>query len=98
VEARKWRIQSEEQVKRYEKERRKHQIQEAIQWLGLQDDFQRDHLETLLRRKHPGTCDWVMKKNLLKAWFESGPGCQVLWLKGIPGAGEWNPHTRHELC
>ncbi len=47
-----------------------------------------------VRRENPGSSDWLMQEEKLSDWMETEiPREPVLWLTGIPGAGEYSAFT-----
>jgi hypothetical protein len=91
VEAKKWQALQQDDIDRCERDRRDQQLQECISWLAVHDRSQEDDLDRLSQRRQPGTCEWVLSSNHLRAWVENQNEEPVLWLKGIPGGGKCPP-------
>lgn len=89
IEAKTWQAQQQENLERLEGERRDRQLQDCISWLAIDDRSQEDALERLSQRRQAGTCEWVLKSSQLRTWVENQNAEPVLWLKGIPGAGDF---------
>lgn len=89
IEAKKWRVQQQDNIDRLESERRDRQLQDCISWLAIDDRSQEDALDKLTQRRQAGTCEWVLNSSNLRTWIENQNEEPVLWLKGIPGAGEF---------
>jgi hypothetical protein len=88
IEAKKWRVQQQDDIDRIEGERRDRQFQDCISWLAIDDRSQEDALHKLSQRRQEGTCEWVLTSSQLRMWVEDQHEEPVLWLKGIPGAGK----------
>lgn len=87
AEARAWRLRTEEDTEKCEKQRRNCQLQDSITWLAIEDTHQEDKLYRLAQRWHNGTCKWVQGNSRMIAWLSESDDEPVLWIKGIPGAG-----------
>ena len=70
------------------KERQNTQLRDVINWLAVEDHVQDDTLDRFLRRREPGTCDWILANHRLASWLEDNGDEPILWLRGIPGAGK----------
>ena len=88
VEARKWRLQTQEDIELRGNETRLTQLQHSTAWLAVEDVMQDDDLDKFSRRRQPGTCDWILKNPRIASWIADTNDYPILWLKGIPGAGE----------
>ena len=90
-----WRKDAREAAVRAEKDRLIAQLTASIAWLGMENvphcgqSYQENTLNTLTNDCCPGTTDWIMKHQKMKAWLQDGRGPTVLWLKGKPGSGEY---------
>jgi hypothetical protein len=82
-----WRIKSQEEIVRQEKLTRDYYLHDSLAWL-LPGEGHDDELEGLSNRRHQGTCEWILKNDLFQDWKDSESGDPILWVKGIPGAGE----------
>lgn len=89
IEAKKWRAQQQDTIDRLESERSDRQLQDCISWLAIDDRSQEDTFERLSQRRQAGTCEWVLSSSQLRTWIENQNEEPVLWLQGIPGAGEF---------
>jgi hypothetical protein len=85
---RQWRIKYEEDIIIQEKRTVDFYLHDSLAWLGLADEQQDDELESLSSKRHKGTCQWILQNHLFQNWKEDRNSNQILWVKGIPGAGE----------
>jgi len=70
-----------------ENERRR-QMLSAVKWLAPVDANSDQDRYTEVRRQYPGTCDWILTEQTMKAWKDSSFAKDAgIWLYGIPGAG-----------
>lgn len=88
VAARQWRTKTEEELIRQEKKSRDYYLHDSIAWLKVADEQQDDELTRLCEKRQKGTCEWVFKNELFQVWKDDPHGDPILWVKGIPGAGE----------
>ena len=76
-----------------ENSRRRRELTGWLRSANVQND---QHDYSKLRAEYPGTGRWLLENQSFKDWFK--PLCQsippVLWLNGIPGAGELSMATR----
>jgi len=78
-----------------EESRRRRDV--VLQWLSPAK-YEIDQ-ETYTRARHPGTCQWIFKNNRFQSWFDPiFSSNQLLWLTGIPGAGEAVLQCSPVLC
>ncbi|OTA83135.1 hypothetical protein M434DRAFT_183549 [Hypoxylon sp. CO27-5] len=75
---------------RLQLESTKQQRQDRVRvWLSHEDMMSDQEHYIRIRRDHPGTGNWILKKRLVRTWLdletEAGP---IMWLAGIPGAGK----------
>jgi len=48
-----------------------------------------DRLDSLLNRSYEGSVKWLLSNKSFLEWLDnSNPALRLLWLQGIPGAGE----------
>lgn len=87
AEARSWRVRSEEDIERREKQRKEQQLHYAIGWLDIDDLLQEEEVDRLSSQRQDRTCEWAMKNPEVKAWIEGSHKENLIWLNGIPGAG-----------
>lgn len=87
VEARSWRRQADLDLQKRELDRQAVQFKDAVAWLAVESRTQEDDLDRLSRRRGPGTCDWILQVPRFTSWLSNANDEPVLWLKGIPGAG-----------
>jgi hypothetical protein len=83
-----WKIKAQEEIFRQEKRTQDFYLHDSLAWLKLADEQQDDELERLSSKRHKGTCQWILKNHLFQNWKEDRNSGQILWVKGIPGAGE----------
>lgn len=88
VAARQWRTKTEEELIRQEKKSRDYYLHDSIAWLKVADEQQDDELTRLCEKRQKGTCEWVFKNEPFQVWKDDPHGDPILWVKGIPGAGE----------
>lgn len=86
-EARSWRRRQIEDQEKKERDRRSAQLHYVVTWLRVSGDPQEDNLSRVLRRCHPGSCDWILDCKETQAWLKDKPSNGVTWLHGKPGAG-----------
>jgi len=87
VEAREWRIKSQRELERQEKQTQDYYLHDSISWLKVADEQYDDELDRLAEKRQEGTCEWVFRNALFQAWKSDAHSDPVLWVKGIPGAG-----------
>lgn len=61
---------------------------DTFAWLNVQQENQDDELDRLLRKRQQGTCEWVFKHPKYISWATDAHADRVLWINGIPGAGD----------
>jgi hypothetical protein len=88
AEARFARSQAQEDIEKRGLERRERQLQASITWLGIEDRVQEDELYRFGQRRQENTCDWVLRNFRFTSWLGDNNENSILWLKGIPGAGQ----------
>ncbi|PQE21380.1 hypothetical protein CJF30_00008252 [Rutstroemia sp. NJR-2017a BBW] len=88
AEARSARLLAEQDIARREKERQDYQLQDSIAWLAITNNEQQDIVDRLLRRRQSGTGDWLLQNPQIMTWISDSRMHPIIWLKGIPGAGE----------
>ena len=72
--------------KRDEEDRRR-QLVDIYRWLSAAD-YGSDHSHFLsLRNAFPGTSMWLLQRNDMISWLDSGSEISVFWLHGILGSG-----------
>ena len=68
----------------------------TLAWLHLDSTVhggqheQEDILDKLTNDCCPGTTEWILKHQRMKAWLKDGRSSPILWLKGKPGCGRWS--------
>jgi hypothetical protein len=92
AEARSARLLAEQDIARREKERQDYQLQDSIAWLAITNNEQQDMIERLLRRRQSGTGEWLLQNPQIMSWISDSRMHPIIWLKGIPGAGETALH------
>ena len=78
-------------LREYEKEEQQRQfsmLQAAYSWLSAAEDAQEEYLEELANKRQPGTCNWVLEQDTVKAWVEPTGIEPLIWLTGKPGGGK----------
>ena len=88
VETRSWRKQAQLDLEKRDQERQASQFKDSVAWLAIESRIQEDDLDRLSRRRQPGTCEWILKVPKLASWISDDTAEPILWLKGIPGAGQ----------
>jgi hypothetical protein len=60
------------------------------EWLAVGSQPQQDHESYReIRKEFPSTGNWILKHEIVKDWIQADhPSSPLLWLTGIPGAGE----------
>ncbi|KAL9609661.1 MAG: hypothetical protein Q9167_005591 [Letrouitia subvulpina] len=65
-------------------------VNRIVKWLSPSDIYEPDFFEADFekanRKRHPGTCEWIKKKQLFRDWEKIDKGVLVIY--GIPGAGK----------
>ena len=69
-------------------DRRNVALRDAISWLSLEDRIDEDSLYRLCQKRQPGTCEWIFKNSRFLTWTGDEEENPIIWLKGIPGAGQ----------
>jgi hypothetical protein len=76
---------NEREVKRHETK-----LKEVIGWIAG-EETETEHNETCRKRnQHPGSGDWILDNDKVKAWLYPDPNqstSSVLWINGRPGTG-----------
>ena len=78
-------------LREYEKEeqRRKIMMSEAVcSWLSAAEDEQEEYLEGLSNKRQPGTCNWILDQDVMRAWVEPTETEPFVWMTGKPGGGK----------
>lgn len=88
VEARQWRFQLQEELSHQDNKRIDTHLHDSIAWLKVADEQQDDELQKLSDKRHEGTCEWVFNNPLFQSWKDDAHAEPILWVKGIPGAGQ----------
>ncbi|OTA54483.1 hypothetical protein K449DRAFT_469433 [Hypoxylon sp. EC38] len=58
-------------------------------WLSHEDMMPDQEHYIRIRRDHPGTGKWILKKRLIRTWLDLETEAEpIMWLTGIPGAGK----------
>ena len=79
-------------ISRTTEESRRHR--EVIKWLtpATRDaNYYVDDFESACRDRHPGTCEWILRKSDFQKWVDSDSTDQrarMLWISAIAGAGK----------
>jgi hypothetical protein len=62
----------------------------VLEWLATESRAQVDHENFLaVRNEYPNTGRWILKHESISNWLTADvPNTPMLWLTGIPGAGE----------
>ncbi|KAK0631420.1 hypothetical protein B0T14DRAFT_2863 [Immersiella caudata] len=81
---------SQVESRKAEREDRRREQQTRVRaWLAHEDMQSDQDYNAGLRNSFPGTGLWILKKRLLRAWFDpESKADPILWLTGIPGAGK----------
>ena len=87
LEARDAAQRAEQEIKEKERQRRIIELREVKCWLSV-DSYQEQKLHDISSVRHPDTCEWFLQHDTIVSWLHQGPSRQVIWLYGIPGAGE----------
>jgi hypothetical protein len=91
VEARQWRTRALEDLENREKKRDAIHLHDTLAWLNVHQQDEGDEFDRLLRKRQPGTCEWIFKRSEFESWAKEAHADRVLWVKGIPGAGTSRP-------
>lgn len=72
---REWRKESLEDLIKKENEDFTRQYQAIVAWLKLDDADQQVIFDSISSegKKHPGTCDWILKQKSLASWMRDRP-------------------------
>jgi hypothetical protein len=89
LEAKQWRESQESRVAQQEDERKNRQRLSVVSWLDLPAHSQYDECERLLRDCLPGSCDWLLKGDIVEEWLRIDNKHSVIWLHGKPGVGRF---------
>lgn len=58
-----------------------------------------DRLDSLLNRSSKASAEWLITDNIFQRWLDvSNPAVRLLWLQGIPGAGELYLSRHNKVC
>lgn len=76
-----------EMLEEKEKNARVSRLQHSIAWLLSDEKVQDTEYERTSKRRHDGTCDWVLKETQLTNWNMDDSKRPCLWLHGKPGSG-----------
>jgi hypothetical protein len=67
-------------------------LHDSLAWLRMADEVdtkqQDDELQSLSSKRHKGTCQWILRNPLFQHWKDDKNSGQILWVRGIPGAGK----------
>ncbi|CAM1505698.1 Fc.00g113350.m01.CDS01 [Cosmosporella sp. VM-42] len=88
VEAKQWREKMAIDATSAEKDRLHLQRTSLRSWLSLEQPPQDDERERLLRDCIEGSCDWILKTQVMESWLKADTKNPVVWLHGKPGAGK----------
>ena len=88
LEAREATQRAEQEIKEKERQRRIIELREVKYWLSA-DSYQEQKLQDTSSVRQPGTCEWFLQHDTVVSWLHQGPSRPIIWLYGIPGAGEW---------
>lgn len=67
---------------------------EIIRWLApsaRDASYYVDDFRTASKDRHPGTCEWILRKSEFQQWIDSDgtdPQVRMLWISAIAGAGK----------
>jgi hypothetical protein len=86
--ARQWRVTNGEEIIKQEKRTRDYYLHDSLAWLKMADEQNEDELEKLSDKRQEGTCEWIFSNPLFHSWKDEGHGESILWVQGIPGAGD----------
>jgi hypothetical protein len=72
-------------------EERENKIKSVKDWLNEDPSPESDHdAYRLVKGEYPGTGDWIAESEAIKHWLDADvPSTPLLWMTGIPGAGEF---------
>jgi hypothetical protein len=87
TDARQWRLKAGEEIIKQEKRTIDFYLHDSLAWLKMADEQIEDELETLSGKRQEGTCEWIFSNPLFHSWKDEGHGDPILWVQGIPGAG-----------
>jgi hypothetical protein len=87
TEARQSRLKAEEEIIRQEKRTIDFYLHDSLAWLKMADEQREDELETLSGKRQEGTCEWIFSNPLFHSWKDEAHADPILWVQGIPGAG-----------
>ena len=80
---------SQRQVEDAEMQRNRTELKEVQQWLAT-DGIQEARLERLANRHEPGTCEWLLRHEIITSWLHQDCNKSVVWIKGNPGSGDYS--------
>lgn len=72
----------------FEQQRQNTMAREVLGWLSAGEDNQEEFLHRLADIRQPETCNWILENNNVKAWLQDDHRVPILWINGMPGAGE----------
>ena len=85
--AKQLRVRANEELEVQETKQNEIYKNDTFAWLNIQQENQDDELDRLLRKRQPGTCEWLFKHPKYISWATDAHTDRVLWVNGIPGAG-----------
>ncbi len=65
-----------------------------VEWLAppaREASYYVEDFRSSLKDRHPGTCEWILKKSEFQQWYHSqgaDPTARILWVSAIAGAGK----------
>jgi hypothetical protein len=83
------RVKIQDSFARIQEAERKNQFIILMNWLSYANPFQDQEGSAAMRKDYPTTGQWVLDEAQVKGWLDaSNIVAPVLWVHGIPGAGE----------
>jgi hypothetical protein len=93
-ESRALRVQFQDLFATTQRTERENQRLAVMNWLSSADAYLDQEGAAMARHDYPGTCRWIIEKPELKAWYDPEDSLvRLIWLNGIPGAGNFPSHT-----
>lgn len=57
-------------------------------WLGGTHESSSQQYDHFRGKRHPGSCQWLLRHHLFTSWWAGQTHPSVLWMQGQPGAGK----------
>ena len=63
-------------------------LESLRKWLGGTHESSAQQYDHFIAKKHPGSCQWLIRHDLFTSWWAGRISPSVLWVQGQPGAGK----------